>query len=384
MDKQLNITIKIIIGAVAITLLALLPWLLIKNNSDKVSQLTEKFVPSQDVSQLKEAMYYEQLENGRVQCALCPNRCILEPEQRGLCRVRKNIDGKLYSLVYGKPVTVHVDPIEKKPLFHFLPGANAYSLATVGCNLSCQHCQNWDISQTFPEDANLSSRTPEQIVQEAKQANAEVIAFTYNEPIIFYEYMIDIAKVAHENDLKTVMISNGYINQEPLENLLPFLDGVKIDLKAFSDGFYRKITNGSLQPILDTIKTIHQSGKHLEIVYLVIPGENDTNEEITNMCKWLYDNVGEDTILHFSRFYPQYKMINKPPTPIEKIIKAREIALKVGLKYVYVGNVEYPEGESTYCNDRSVAIERRGYFILKNTLEDGKCADGTEIPGVWE
>jgi len=384
MDQPLNKITKIIIGAAAITFLAFLPWLLIQKNSNQIGQITNKLTPTQDVSSLKEAMYYEQLGNGQVQCGLCPNRCILSEGQRGLCHVRQNIGGKLYSLVYNKPVTIHLDPIEKKPLFHFLPGTQAYSLATVGCNLSCQHCQNWDISQVMPEDVNPFYKTPEQIVQEAQEQGAATIAFTYSEPIIFYEYMIDIAKVARERNLKTVMISGGYINEEPLKNLLPYLDGIKIDLKAFSDEFYKKITNGRLEPVLDTIKTIKESGKHLEIVYLIIPGENDSDEEITKMAKWLKENIGENTILHFSRFYPQYKMMNKPPTPLTTVKHARDLALAAGLKYVYTGNIEYREGETTYCSDGTPAIERQGYFILKNNLIDGKCIDGTEIPGIWQ
>ncbi|MFH1427476.1 MAG: AmmeMemoRadiSam system radical SAM enzyme [Patescibacteria group bacterium] len=384
MDKNLNKIIKIIIGAAIITFLGFLPWILISNNSDKVNEITNKLTSVKEIANLKEAMYYESLANGDVRCNLCPNRCILTNGQSGLCRVRKNIDGKLYSLSYGQPVTTHIDPIEKKPLFHFLPGANAYSLATVGCNLSCQFCQNWDISQAYPEDINVPFTLPEDIVNNALKSNSEVIAFTYSEPIIFYEYMIDIAKLAHENNLKTVMISGGYINQEPLLNLLPYLDGIKIDLKAFSNDFYLKITNGQLQSVLDTIKTIHGAGKHLEIVYLIIPGENDSDNEIKAMCEWLKDNLGEDAILHFSRFYPQYKMTNKPPTPIETVKHAREIALKAGLKYVYTGNIEFPEGESTYCADGSIAIKRQGYFVLKNTLANGQCVDGTKIPGVWQ
>jgi pyruvate formate lyase activating enzyme len=384
MDKQLKKITKIIIGAAVLTLFAFLPWLIIQKQSDKILEITDKLAPVAETTNLKEAMYYEQLANGRVQCNLCPNRCILEKGQRGICRVRQNIDGKLYSLVYGKPITIHVDPIEKKPLFHFLPGARAYSLATVGCNLSCKHCQNWDISQAFPEDVTPLNKTPEQIVQEALAAKAEVIAFTYAEPIVFYEYMIDIAKEAHARNLKTVMITGGYINQEPLENLLPYLDAVKIDLKGFTEDFYLKITNGRLQPVLDAIKTVYKTGKHLEIVYLIIPGENDSDEEIINMSTWLKDTIGEDAILHFLRFYPQYKMTNKPPTPISTIKHARDLAIDAGLKYVYTGNISYPEGEATYCSDGSVAVGRQGYFIKKNTLTNGTCPDGTQIPGVWE
>ncbi len=384
MNKQLNKTIKIILSAAFLTLLAFLPWLIIQKHSNKILKITDKLTPIMDTTGLKEAMYYEQLDNGRIQCNLCPNRCILEKGQRSICRVRQNIDGKLYSLVYGKPITVHIDPIEKKPLFHFLPGTQAYSLATVGCNLSCKHCQNWDISQAFPEDVSPLNKSPEQIVQEALAAKAEVIAFTYSEPIIFYEYMLDISKKAHEHNLKTVMISGGYINQEPLENLLPYLDAVKIDLKGFTNDFYLKITNGQLQPVLNAIRTIYKSGKHLEIVYLIIPGENDSDEEIINMSNWLKDNTSENIILHFLRFYPQYKMTNKPPTPIATIKHARDLALEAGLKYVYTGNISFPEGEATYCADGSIAIERQGYFIVKNTLVGNQCADGTEIPGIWE
>ena len=384
MNADINKIVKVIIGATAITFLAMLPWLIMQKNGQKVNQAADKIFANQDISRLKEAMYYEPLENNRLQCQLCPNKCLLADGQSGLCRARKNIDGKLYSLVYGAPITIHLDPIEKKPLFHFLPGANAYSLATVGCNLSCQNCQNWDISQSFPEDVNPFNKTAEKIVGDALAARAEVIAFTYSEPTIFYEYMIDIAKIARENNLKTVMISNGYINEEPLLNLLPYLDGIKIDLKAFTNDFYLKVTNGSLEPVLNTIKTIHQAGKHLEIVYLIIPGENDSDQEIKSMSEWLVANIGHDAILHFSRFYPQFKMTNKPPTPTETVKRARELALDAGLKYVYTGNISYPEGETTYCLDGSKAIARQGYFILKNSLANGQCADGTEIPGVWQ
>ena len=376
--------IKIIAAVAAITIIAFIPYWLVQKHGKKISDLTAKLNPSEVATDFHEAMYYEKLAGGRVQCGLCPNRCILEDKQIGTCKVRQNIEGKLYSLVYGRPVTIHVDPIEKKPLFHFLPGSQAYSLATVGCNLACKHCQNWDISQAFPDQVDAYNMTPQQIVADAKSKQAEIIAFTYNEPIIFYEYMLDIAKLAHEHKLKTVMISGGYINKEPLLNLLPYLDGIKIDLKGFTEDFYLRITNGRLQPVLDTIKTIARSGKHLEIVYLLIPDENDSEEEIKNMVNWVKANVGDEAIIHFSRFYPQYKMTNKPPTPISTIKNARQIALDAGLKYVYTGNVELPEAESTYCADGNIGIERRGYFVLKNTLVNGECADGTSVPGVWK
>lgn len=384
MNQQQQKTIKIIAAAAAITIISFIPYWLMQKHGKQISNLTAKLNSSKITTDFHEAMYYEELAGKRVQCNLCPNRCILENKQIGLCKVRQNIEGKLYSLVYGRPVTVHVDPIEKKPLFHFLPGSQAYSLATVGCNLACQHCQNWDISQAFPDQVDAYDMTPRQIVADAINKQTPVIAFTYNEPIIFYEYMLDIAKLARENKLKTVMISGGYINKEPLLNLLPYLDGIKIDLKGFTDDFYLRITNGRLQPVLDTIKTIARADKHLEIVYLLIPGENDSDKEIADMSQWAKTNVGDDAIIHFSRFYPQYKMTNKPPTPISTIEKAREIALAAGLKYVYTGNIDLPEAESTYCADGTIGIERRGYFIIKNTLVRGECADGTIIPGVWE
>jgi pyruvate formate lyase activating enzyme len=379
---------KTILAAVAITLLGFLPWLIIKKERQKVGELARHIASTASTptatTSLREAMYYEKLSDGLVRCNLCPNRCVLAPGQIGICRARKNIDGRLYTLNYGQPVAVHIDPIEKKPLFHFLPGAKAYSLATAGCNLRCQYCQNWDISQVSPEALPVPRQTPAQIVDQATESGAQVIAFTYSEPIVFYEYMLDIAKLARQRGLKTVMISGGYINQEPLKNLLPYLDGVKIDLKAFSDEFYQKITNGHLQPVLDTIKTIHNNGTHLEIVYLLIPGENDSDEEITKMAQWLKENIGPDTILHFSRFYPQYKMTYKPPTPVATVRHARDLALRAGLKYVYTGNINYPAGETTYCPDGTAAIIRQGYFVVKNILTNGQCPDGTKIPGVWK
>ena len=381
--QESKINYKIIIMAIAIVVLALLPWLLSRKYSSEIHKIADDIAPAM-VAGLKEAMYYEELGGGLVECQLCPNRCLLNPGQTGTCRVRENIDGKLYSLSYGKPVTIHVDPIEKKPLFHFLPGANAFSLATVGCNLSCSFCQNWNISQAKPGDFNIPDHSPEEVVRAAKESGAQVIAFTYSEPIVFYEYVIDISRLAKDAGLKTVMISGGYINREPLLNLLPYLDGIKIDLKSFSDEFYKKLTNGRLEPVLNTIKTIADSGKHLEIVYLVIPGENDSEEEIAAMTKWLVENAGPDTILHFSRFHPDYKMLNRPPTPEATIKRAREQALAAGLKYVYTGNMPYPEGESTFCADGSIAIKRQGYFIKENRLNDGRCEDGTIIPGVWE
>lgn len=331
------------------------------------------------------AKYYEKLSGGIVQCNLCPNRCILSKGQIGLCKARKNIEGELYSMTYGRLSSVHVDPIEKKPFFHVLPGSKAFSIAGTGCNLRCNFCQNWQISQVFPGDVQTKEATPEEVVEAAIQSGAESIAFTYNEPTVFYEYMFDVAKLAKDKGLKTVVVSAGYINPEPLKELLPYIDAYKVDLKAFKDSFYQKLTGGRLEPVLETIKIIEQSGTWLEIVNLLIPGENDSEEEIRGMAKWIKENLGDEVPLHFSRFHPMYKLQNLPPTPNETVIRAREIAMEEGLKYVYTGNVVYPKGESTYCPESGeIAVGRKGYFITSNNLQNGQCPTGEQIPGIWE
>lgn len=344
-------------------------------------------VEAPETEMLHEARFYEKLSGGRIQCQLCPNRCILAPGQRGLCKVRENRGGKLYSLVYGKPITVHVDPIEKKPFYHFLPATRVYSLATVGCNLSCKFCQNWDISQRFPEDVEPMEKSPQQVVQEALDADAESIAFTYNEPTVWYEYMYDIAKLAQENGLRTTLVSSGYINPEPFKELLEVLDAARIDLKGFNEKYYNEIVGGKLEPVLESIKVAHQSGTWLELINLIVPGYNDSEEEIRAMCQWIKDNLSEDVPLHFLRFHPDYKMKNLPSTPIETLKKAREIAQEAGLNYVYVGNVpEYTEGNTTFCPDNGEPlIVRKGFFIEENKVnENGQSPTcPTKIPGVW-
>ncbi|MBM3282838.1 AmmeMemoRadiSam system radical SAM enzyme [Candidatus Gottesmanbacteria bacterium] len=367
----------------------LLPWLIIFTGVLISALIINKGInrgKTPDLSTLHEASYYHQLESGKVACDLCPNHCVLEEGQRGLCKVRENIAGKLYSLVYGKPVTSNVDPIEKKPLYHFLPGARAYSLATAGCNLECKYCQNWDISQRKPEELKYTYKTAEQVVNEAVKSASSVIAFTYNEPTVWYEYMLDIAKLAKQKGLKTVMISSGYINPEPLKNLLPYLDGVKIDFKSFNSEVYAQLIRGKLEPVLESITTVHQSGKWLELVHLVVPGYTDNLEEIKQMCGWIKENIGVDVPLHFTRFYPKYKLLNLPPTSEDTLKKARMTCQEVGLKYVYTGNIEDEEGSTTYCpGDNKPVIIRQGYFIKENLLDgEGKTSNCPEtIPGVW-
>lgn len=337
-----------------------------------------------DTTGLKEAMYYESLDNGTVRCNLCPNRCVLREGQRGLCKVREMRGGKLYSLNYGKIVSYHIDPVEKKPIFHLLPGSKSFSIATAGCNFRCLNCQNWEISQRAPEELESEEMTPEQIVEKAVALESRSIAYTYSEPVIFYELMLETAKLAHQKGLYNIMVTNGYINPEPLRELCQYIDAFNVDLKGFSEEFYQKIPGGSLAPVLETLKIIQKEGRLLEITYLIIPGENDSEEEIRKAVAWVRDNIGETAILHFSRFYPAYKLENLPPTPEKTIIRAWEIAREEGLKYVYTGNISDPKSETTYCGDEP-AIRRQGYFVLENKLEEGKCPNTEEVvPGIWK
>ncbi len=334
---------------------------------------------------LEEALYYEKLSGQKVQCRLCPNECFLSPGKWGACKARQNISGKLYSMVYGKIATAHVDPIEKKPFFHVLPGSKAFSIATTGCNMRCLFCQNWEISQAFPDSVKSRSASPEEVVSQALASGASSIAFTYNEPVIAYEYMLEIAKLARKKGLKALVVSSGYIEEEPLRELLQHIDAYKVDLKAFDEKFYRKFTGGHLETILKNLKIIKKSGVWLEIVTLLIPGENDSETEIRAMARWIKENLGEDVPLHFSRFFPQYKLQNLPPTPPETLLRARAIAQEEGLKFVYTGNIANLESETTFCpRSNEKAIERQGYFIISNHLKDGVCSDGEKIPGIWK
>ncbi len=323
-----------------------------------------------------------------VQCELCPLLCFLPEGSRGKCRVRMNSGGVLRTLVYGQPISVHIDPIEKKPVYHMLPGSRIFSIATAGCNLRCSFCQNWEISQANPEQANTGGKilAPEQVVNAAMANNCNSIAYTYSEPVVFYEYVLDTARLAKQKGLKNVLVSAGYINREPLIKLAPYFDVIKIDLKGFNEQFYRKVVGGELKYVLATLKELRKLGVFTEVVNLVVPGLNDDMKEISAMCKWIYDNLGPDTPLFFSRFIPQYKLSNLPATPIESLEKARKIAMDAGLRYVYIGNVPGHPGENTYCPScGKVLIRRYGYEILENNIKKGRCAFcGKEIPGIWE
>jgi len=334
----------------------------------------------------KEASYYQKLDDNNVQCELCPRNCFIRLGQRGFCEVRENQEGILYSLVYAQPCSLHIDPIEKKPLFHFLPGSQAFSLATVGCNLKCKFCQNWQISQARPEDVNSISLSPEELIKKVKESNTKIIAYTYTEPTIFYEYMLDIAKLAKREGIKNVMHSAGFINEKPLRELCQYLDGANVDLKGFSQEFYGEFTLGNLDDILRSLKILNEEGVHLEITNLILPGLNDDVGMIRKMCLWIKDNLGKDTPLHLSRFHPMYKLKYLSPTPVATLEKAREIALSVGLRYVYIGNVAGHDAETTYCPKcKKPLIERSGYFIKGKHIKNGSCKYCQEaIQGVWE
>jgi pyruvate formate lyase activating enzyme len=319
-----------------------------------------------------------------VQCELCPNGCVLDEGQHSRCRARMNKAGVLYSLVYGKPCAVHVDPIEKKPFFHFLPGTTAFSIATAGCVLSCKFCQNWQISQAKPEDTDNYDLPPDMVVRKAIFYECKSVTYTYTEPTVFYEYMYDIAIIAKKYGIKNTMHSCGYINEKPLRKLSKYLNAADIDLKGFTEDYYNRICNGSLKPVLNSLLVLKQEGVWLEITNLVIPTLNDDVKTIREMCRWILKNLGSDTPIHFSRFFPQYKLDNLPPTPLETLTEARKTAMDVGLKFVYIGNIRH-EGENTYCPKcKKMLIERVGYFVKQNNIVNGKCKFcKTSIAGVW-
>jgi pyruvate formate lyase activating enzyme len=320
----------------------------------------------------------------KVQCELCPTECVLENYQVGGCRVRINKDGVLYSLVYGKPCAVHVDPIEKKPFFHFLPGTGAFSIATAGCVLGCKFCQNWQISQAKPEDTDNHNLPPEDVVRGAMLYGCRTITYTYTEPTVFYEYMYDTSIIARRYGIKNTMHTCGYIKEKPLRELSKYMDATDVDLKAFTEDFYGRICGGRLKPVLDSLIILKEESVWLEITNLIIPTLNDDMKNIREMCRWILKNLGPDIPIHFSRFFPYYKLNNLPPTPLETLTEARKTAMDVGLRFVYVGNIRH-EGENTFCPKcKEILIERIGYFVKQNNISNGKCKFcSTSIPGIW-
>jgi pyruvate formate lyase activating enzyme len=354
---------------------------------------------------VKEASFYERLDDNKVLCTLCSHFCEIKEGKRGVCGVRINHGGKLYTLVYDGVITRNVEPIEKKPLFHFYPGSSAYSIATVGCNFRCFYCQNFEISQ-YPKGIHWHEKvkesgepepvcpileetiprekvTPEQIVESAISSGCETIAYTYTEPTIFYELAFDTAKLAAQKGLKNIFVTNGYITKEALTGIKPYLHAANIDLKGFNERFYQKICGANLQPVLDSIKNYKELGIWIEVTTLIIPNHNDSDEELRQLAEFI-KCVGAEIPWHVSQFYPTYKLIDQPRTPISTLRKARDIGLSAGLRYVYEGNVPGEGGESTYCyNCKQVIIERYGFSILKNHIKNSKCPYcGKYIDGV--
>jgi pyruvate formate lyase activating enzyme len=334
---------------------------------------------------VKLSPYFLALDNQRIQCQLCPRQCLVANGQRGFCGVRENRDGKYYSLVYGNPCAVHVDPVEKKPFYHLLPASTSFSIATAGCNFRCKFCQNWEISQTPPDETYNMELPPEKVVALAKKAGSRSIAYTYVEPTIFFEYMLDTARLAKKEGILNVCHSNGFINPGPLKDLCQVLDAANIDLKAFTEDYYSSMSQGRLAPVLQTLKTMKGQGVHVEITNLVVPTKNDDAEIVSKMCDWIKSELGPETPVHFSRFYPLYKLRNLPPTPVSTLEKIRQIAMNAGLEYVYIGNVPGHEGERTYCSRcKKLLIFRQGYSIGEVHLAKGKCKFcGKPIPGIW-
>ncbi|MDD5492104.1 MAG: AmmeMemoRadiSam system radical SAM enzyme [bacterium] len=343
-------------------------------------------VYSKQPSNIHEARYYDKLPGKKVLCRLCPWQCQITSGELGFCRARKNVDGILYALGYGTPCSLHIDPIEKKPFFNYYPATAVFSIASAGCNLRCKFCQNWEISQVSPLDTDNYSLSPADMVNQAIKEKCKVIAYTYSEPTNFYEYMLDICKMARKRGLKNVYHSNGYINPAPLKELCPYLDAANIDLKGFNEEYYVKMCGAHLQPVLDTLVILREKGVWLEITNLIIPQKNDQPETIRKMCQWIVTNLGPDVPIHFSRFYPSYQLKNVSPTPIKTLEMAREIAIKEGLKYVYIGNVVGHPGENTYCPKCHKAIIKRvGYTILEMHLNGGACSYcGETIAGRWD
>ncbi len=333
----------------------------------------------------KLSAFFTPLGEGKIQCELCPRQCRVPKGKRGFCRVRENRGGKFYSLVYGNPCAVHLDPIEKKPFLHVLPGSNSLSIATAGCNFDCKFCQNWEIALAFPEEVFSYEIPPDVVVKKAKEMGARSIAYSYVEPTIFYEYMLDIGRLAKKAGLLNVIHTNGYINAGPLRDLCKILDAAQVDLKGFTESFYRELCNGELAPVLETLKTLKEKKIHLEVTNLMIPTKNDDMSQVREMCLWLKKELGANTPVHFNRFYPLHKLNRLPSTPISTLEKARNVALSSGLEYVYVGNVPGHEAWNTFCPQcKKMVIQRSGYMIGEMHLKGGKCNYcGRPMPGIW-
>ncbi len=343
-------------------------------------------LPEEDESRYtREAQFYEKLPKKKIKCKLCPRECVIDDRERGYCGVRENRGGTYYTLVHSRVAAAHIDPIEKKPLFHFLPGVPAFSLATAGCNVNCKMCQNWEISQVRPEQLRSHYLPPAQVTALAQQYQCPVIAYTYSEPVVFLEYVLDAAAAGHAQSVRSVVISGGYIQPDPLKKLCRAVDAIKIDLKGFRESFYKDVVRGELKPVLEALVTIRAQRVWNEIVYLVVPTLNDKDDEFRDAARWIRANLGPDVPVHFTRFHPEYLLKNLPPTPVPTLERAKAIADAEGLHYVYLGNVTPHLAESTYCPKcRRVVVERVGLTVRGVHLHNGKCRFCQQvIPGVW-
>lgn len=332
-----------------------------------------------------EARFYDRLAEKKIQCKLCPRACVVGDRERGYCGVRENHGGTYYTLVHSRVCAAHVDPIEKKPFFHYLPGTMAFSLATAGCNVNCRFCQNWDISQARPEQVPADYAAPRRVADLAKQYRCPTIAYTYSEPVVFIEYLMDTADAGHAQGIRSIVVSNGYIQEEPLRRAYGRMDAVKIDLKSFSESYYRQVVAGQLKPVLDALVTLHSMDKWLEVVYLVVPTLNDGDQEFRDLAQWVKANLGVDVPLHFSQFHPEYLLKNLPITPVETLERAKQIADAEGLHYVYIGNVPGHPAENTYCpRCGKLLVHRMGLQVTEMLIRKGACPFcGHPIPGVW-
>ena len=333
----------------------------------------------------REASWYRKLPENRVECQLCPRGCQVAASERGGCGVRENREGTYFTLVHGVACSLHIDPIEKKPFFHVLPGRQALSFATAGCNVECKFCQNWEISQFRPEQVRAQYLPPEALAEVARRNGVPLLSATYSEPTVFWEYVRDTAIAGRRAGVRSTVVSNGYIQEKPLKEVLPHLAAMKVDLKAFSERFYRELVRGELKPVLKTLEVIRASGTWLEIVVLLVTGQNDSEGEVRDLSRWVKANLGGDVPLHFTRFHPTYRLTNLPPTPIPTLERAWEIGKAEGLAFCYLGNVPGHPGESTSCPGCGARLIRRvGFQVLENALKAGRCPTcNRAIPGVW-
>lgn len=334
---------------------------------------------------MHEAILYQKKDDGKVQCFLCRHGCAVEQGRRGICGVRENRDGTLYTLVYGKLISTAVDPIEKKPIFHMKPGSRSFSIATVGCNFRCLFCQNADISQLPREQGRIfgQSTQPEDVVSMAQRAACHSISYTYTEPAIAFEFNLETARLAHAEGIRNVFVTNGYMSREALEMISPYLDAANVDLKAFTEEFYVKQCGAHLQGVLESLRLMKQMGVWIEITTLMIPGLNDSPQEAEQIARFIME-LGPDVPWHISRFHPMYRLLDRPPTPLQTLQRAREIGLKAGLRYVYTGNVPGDEGEYTFCHGCGrMIVERFGFHVRDNKILEGRCSFcGTIVAGL--